>query len=72
MAGLRDEQALDGAARRFPGRASEILTRAWRDPALLDMCQELAAAEAALAHTDALPAELQAERREECGDGSKG
>lgn len=62
---LRWEQNLEAALRRFPGRASELVERARLDPALFDMCEELAAAEAALANTGALPAELREERREE-------
>ncbi|MFO1144799.1 MAG: hypothetical protein U1E59_20960 [Amaricoccus sp.] len=37
-----------------------------KNPALLDMCEELAAADAALTSVSLLPAKLRAERRAEC------
>lgn len=66
MAKRWEEVTLGAALRRFPEKASEIVMQARRDPRLADMCEELAAAESALANTRSLPAELQAERREEC------
>ncbi|MBB6306366.1 hypothetical protein [Xanthobacter tagetidis] len=61
-----DEDTLQTALRFFPGRASELLAQVRRNPGLVDMCEELSAAETALANTAALPAEVQADRREEC------
>jgi len=66
MARCWEEETLEAAFRRFPGRASELLAQARRNPGLFDMCEELSAAEIALANTASLPAELQAARQEEC------
>ena len=43
-----------------------MLEQARRCPSFRDMCEELAAAEEALARMDGLPPSLQAERRGEC------
>lgn len=66
MARRWEEEILRAALRRFPGSALELLALAQRKPGLIDMCEELSAAETALANTASLPAELQAERRDEC------
>jgi hypothetical protein len=66
MARRWEEEVLRAALRRFPGSTSEILVEARRNAGFLDMCEELAAAETALANTGSLPADVQAARREEC------
>lgn len=68
MATRSNEDTLQAALEFFPGRASELLAQVRRNPGLADMCEELSAAQTALANTAALPAEVQAARREECRD----
>ena len=59
-------RAVAAAIRRFPGRADIICRLAERSEAFRDMCEELAAAEAALARIEASPPANRAERMAEC------
>ena len=59
-------RAVAAAIRRFPGRAASIRRLAERSEAFRDMCEELAAAEAALARIEASPPANRAERMAEC------
>jgi hypothetical protein len=61
-----EEGTQEAAFRRFLGRASELMTQARWNPGLIDLCDELAAAETALAKTGSLPPEFQTVRRDEC------
>jgi hypothetical protein len=60
------DRSVGDAIRRFPDRADLVRDQAVRDAAFRDMCDELFAAEAALARTGSLPQAIQAERRAEC------
>lgn len=57
---------LEAAMRRFPGQTAIVLRIAARDEAFRDMCEELAAAEAALAGIRDGRSAADAGRREEC------
>jgi hypothetical protein len=59
-------RAVAAAIRRFPGRAEGVRHLAERSGAFLDMCEELVAAEEALALIEASLRPDRPERRAEC------
>ncbi|MCA1409207.1 hypothetical protein I6F26_31480 [Ensifer sp. IC3342] len=63
--GSDKEQGLAAALRRFPARSLQIKELSIRDESFRGMCEDFAAAENALAHTDQLPLHVRAERRAE-------
>ncbi|WP_425487644.1 hypothetical protein [Mycoplana rhizolycopersici] len=56
---------MPSAVRRFPMQAERIRALIWRDDDFRSLCDDLAAAERALATVDRLPAELRDRRRTE-------
>jgi hypothetical protein len=60
------EGSVAAAIRRFPGRAASLRRLAGRSDAFRDMCEELAAAEDALARIEADPGTAVAGRKAEC------
>jgi hypothetical protein len=62
----RGSRELAAAIRRFPDRAESVRRLAVRNGAFRDMCEELAAAETALARLEADTATHLGERRLEC------
>ncbi|TPE47690.1 hypothetical protein [Amaricoccus solimangrovi] len=62
----KPERDLASALRRFPEKADRVLRLAERDEAFRDMCEELAAAEAALETLTGDGSATGAARREEC------
>lgn len=61
-----EEEVLAAAIRRFPDESAAIREHARRHQAFRDMCEELAAADAALVRTEVMPPGLRSERRGEC------
>lgn len=59
---------MPSAVRRFPMHAERIRALIWRDDDFRSMCDDLAAAERALATVDNLPPELRDRRRAEFMD----
>ena len=57
---------LEVAIRKFPGQVEAVVRLAERDDAFRDMCEELAAAETALAGLRGARTSPERERREEC------
>ncbi|ASY60456.1 hypothetical protein [Sinorhizobium sp. CCBAU 05631] len=60
-----DQHGLAAALRRFPARSLQIRELSIRDESFRGMCEDFAAAESALAHTDQLPFHVREERRAE-------
>lgn len=63
--GRPGKNRLAAALRRFPARSLQIKELAIRDESFRGMCEDLAAAEEALAHVDQLPLVVRGERRAE-------
>ncbi|QFI70214.1 hypothetical protein [Sinorhizobium alkalisoli] len=63
--GAEEGDGLSAALRRFPELSLQIKERLMRDESFRGMCEDLAAAEYALACADQLPPHIREERRDE-------